>query len=74
MRTQTGLDALVAYSADYINQFFDHLTDTVVLAPVLAFMAPVIARSLSTANSTIMRGAIERKLPGGSRSPVSGGL
>ena len=31
----------MAYSADYINQFFDHLTDTVVLAPVLAFMAPV---------------------------------
>ena len=34
---QTGLDDLATYSADYINQFYDHLTDTIVLAPVLAF-------------------------------------
>ena len=26
-----------AFSADYINQFFDHATDTIVLAPVFAF-------------------------------------
>ncbi|MBX3069740.1 MAG: NUDIX domain-containing protein [Thermomicrobiales bacterium] len=37
VRMQTGLDQLAAYSADYINQFYDHLTDTIVLAPVLAF-------------------------------------
>lgn len=41
VRMQTGLDGLAAYSADYINQFFDHQSDTVVLAPVLAFNAPV---------------------------------
>ncbi len=37
VRLQTGLEGLAAYSADYINQFFDHLSDTIVLAPVLAF-------------------------------------
>ena len=41
VRSQTGLDDLPAYSADYINQFFDHQSDTVVLAPVLAFISPV---------------------------------
>ncbi len=40
VRTQTGLDGLPVYSADFINQFFDHLTDTIVLAPVFAFAAP----------------------------------
>lgn len=37
VRIQTGLDDLAAFSADYINQFFDHATDTIVLAPVFAF-------------------------------------
>ena len=37
VRIQTGLSHLEAYSADYINQFFDHATDTIVLAPVFAF-------------------------------------
>ncbi len=37
VRMQTGLESLSAYSADYINQFYDHLTDTIVLAPVFAF-------------------------------------
>lgn len=41
IRVQTGLDRLAAYSADYINQFFDHQTDSVVLAPVFAFAAPM---------------------------------
>jgi dATP pyrophosphohydrolase len=43
VRMQTGLEDLAAYSADYINQFFDHQSDTVVLAPVLAFMSPATA-------------------------------
>ena len=43
VRMQTGLDGLAAYSADYINQFFDHQSDTVVLAPVLAFQSPATA-------------------------------
>lgn len=37
IRIQTGLANLAAFSADYINQFFDHATDTIVLAPVFAF-------------------------------------
>jgi len=37
IRIQTGLANLIAFSADYINQFFDHATDTIVLAPVFAF-------------------------------------
>lgn len=37
VRLQTGLEGLAAYSADYINQFYDHLSDTIVLAPVFAF-------------------------------------
>lgn len=37
VRIQTGLSHLDAFSADYINQFFDHATDTIVLAPVFAF-------------------------------------
>ncbi len=41
VRLQTGLDNLTAYSADYINEFFDHQTDTIILAPVFAFGAPV---------------------------------
>ena len=37
VRIQTGLSNLNTFSADYINQFFDHATDTIVLAPVFAF-------------------------------------
>ena len=36
----TGLEAIDTYSADYINQAYDHTTDTVVLAPVFAFTVP----------------------------------
>jgi dATP pyrophosphohydrolase len=37
---RTGLAVTSAYSADYVNQFYDHQTDTLILAPVLAFLAP----------------------------------
>jgi dATP pyrophosphohydrolase len=40
IRLQTGLEDLSTFSADFVNQFFDHLTDTIVLAPVFAFLAP----------------------------------
>jgi dihydroneopterin triphosphate diphosphatase len=33
----TGLAADIVYSADYVNQIFDHARDAVVLIPVLAF-------------------------------------
>lgn len=33
----TGLDAGVVYSADYVNQIFDHARDAIVLIPVFAF-------------------------------------
>lgn len=48
VRMQTGLEELAAYSADYINQFFDHLTDTIVLAPVLAFEV-IVGRPIALA-------------------------
>lgn len=35
---QTGLVPEKLYSADYINQFYDHTSDTVVLAPSFAAM------------------------------------
>jgi dihydroneopterin triphosphate diphosphatase len=35
-----GLTPSEAYSADYINQFYDHSRDTIVLAPVFAFAVP----------------------------------
>jgi dihydroneopterin triphosphate diphosphatase len=44
VKSQTGLDDLEAFSADYINQFFDHASDTIVLAPVFAFRATSAAR------------------------------
>lgn len=37
LQRDTGVTALEIYSADYINQFYDHHTDSIVLAPVLAF-------------------------------------
>ena len=36
----TGLTVTEAYSADYINQVYDHLRDTIILAPVFAFAVP----------------------------------
>jgi dATP pyrophosphohydrolase len=41
---KTGLDVEEAFSADYVNQFYDHHTDTLVLAPVFAFIAPMKSR------------------------------
>ncbi len=35
-----GVSPLISYSADYVNQFFDHTADTIVLAPVFAFTIP----------------------------------
>lgn len=42
--TATGLTVSAAYSADYINQFFDPQTDSIILAPVFAFTAAPAAR------------------------------
>jgi dATP pyrophosphohydrolase len=36
----TGLSAATVYSADYVNQIFDHTRDAVVLIPVFAFEVP----------------------------------
>ncbi|MDI3339744.1 MAG: NUDIX domain-containing protein [Sphaerobacter sp.] len=36
VREHTGLTPAKLYSADYINQFYDHKTDTIVLAPAFA--------------------------------------
>lgn len=36
---QTGIRPVAAYSADFINQFFDPRSDTIILAPVFAFDA-----------------------------------
>lgn len=44
----TGAAITAVYSADYINQFFDHKSDSVVLAPVFAFeIAPAATHQLS---------------------------
>lgn len=40
----TGLTVTSAYSADYINQFFDPETDSIILAPVFAFTVARAAR------------------------------
>lgn len=37
LRETTGLDSRIVYSADYVNQIFDHSRDAVVLIPVFAF-------------------------------------
>jgi len=37
VRATTGLVATNAYSADFINQMYDHRRDSIVLAPVFAF-------------------------------------
>jgi len=44
VQTRTGLAVVDAYSADYVNQFYDHHTDTLILAPVFAFPAPPKSR------------------------------
>ena len=36
----TGLTVTETYSADYINQVYDHTRDAIVLAPVFAFAVP----------------------------------
>lgn len=36
----TGLPTVDAYSADFINQFYDHESDRIILAPVFAFTVP----------------------------------
>lgn len=40
----TGLTIATSYSADYINQFFDPESDSIILAPVFAFTVPPGAR------------------------------
>ena len=40
----TGLTVTEVYSADYINQVYDHTRDAIVLAPVFAFAVPPRAR------------------------------
>ncbi|MEA2526769.1 MAG: dihydroneopterin triphosphate diphosphatase [Thermomicrobiales bacterium] len=42
--TRTGIEVVDAYSADYVNQFYDHHSDTLILAPVFAFPAPPRSR------------------------------
>jgi dATP pyrophosphohydrolase len=44
VRASTGLEVVDAFSADYINQFYDHETDTIILAPVFAFTVVPKAR------------------------------
>lgn len=52
VRDRIGVTESQAYSADYINQFFDHLSDRVILSPVLAFLvAPNIKLHLDAESS-----------------------
>ena len=49
MKEQTGLEPQRVYSADYINQFYDQGSDTIVLAPSFAILVgpndePVLAQ------------------------------
>ena len=44
LQESTGLVAEAVYSADYVNQIFDHTRDAVVLIPVLAFEVDAHAR------------------------------
>lgn len=37
LQDATGLSATIVYSADYVNQIFDHTRDAVVLIPSFAF-------------------------------------
>ena len=44
----TGAEITASYSADYINQFFDHQSDSLILAPVFAFeIAPAATFALA---------------------------
>ena len=40
----TGLAPGIVYSADYVNQIFDHARDAVIFIPVLAFEVPAAAQ------------------------------
>ena len=42
--TRTGLVPTAAYSADFVNQAYDHTRDTIILAPVFAFAVPARSR------------------------------
>lgn len=42
--TATGLTVTNSYSADYINQFFDPESDSIILAPVFAFTVGITSR------------------------------
>lgn len=44
LKERTGLTPIDVYSADYINQFYDHQSDTIILAPVFAFTVAPRAR------------------------------
>lgn len=40
----TGIEPDRMYTADYISQFYDHITDTIVLAPTFAARVPANAK------------------------------
>ncbi len=44
VRERTGLTPVESFSADYVNQFYDSTTDTLILAPVFAFSVEARAR------------------------------
>jgi 8-oxo-dGTP pyrophosphatase MutT (NUDIX family) len=44
LQEAVGLAADTVYSADYVNQIFDHTRDAVVLIPVFAFEVPAQSR------------------------------
>jgi dihydroneopterin triphosphate diphosphatase len=41
---RTGIEPDQMYTADYISQFYDHITDTIVLAPTFAARVPATSR------------------------------
>ncbi len=46
--SMTGATITATYSADYVNQFFDHQSDSLILAPVFAFeVAPAVSFTLA---------------------------
>jgi dATP pyrophosphohydrolase len=47
---RTGLTPVRFYSADYIGQFYDHVSDTIVLAPTLAALIAPKARVTLSVN------------------------
>lgn len=44
VRERAGLKPIESFSADYVNQFYDHTTDNLILAPVFAFTVEPRAR------------------------------